>query len=73
MFKRAMRNTSVNVKLVSDKDKENTTTEQDMADAWANVEIAAAYAEIAKDVITHAAFTIGGVFAACKIIERICK
>jgi hypothetical protein len=36
-------------------------------------EIAAAYAEVAKDLITHAALTIGGVYAACKIIGRICK
>lgn len=37
------------------------------------VEVAAAYADIAKDLITHAALTIGGVWAACKIVERICK
>jgi hypothetical protein len=36
-------------------------------------EVAAAYAEIAKDFITHAALTIGGVYAACKIVGRICK
>lgn len=36
-------------------------------------ELAAAYAEVAKDLITHAALTIGGVYAACQIIKRICK
>lgn len=73
MFKRAMKNTAIKVKVVNDKENPNSTPEQDSADAWENVEIAAAYAEIAKDVITHAALTIGGVFAACKIIGRICK
>lgn len=42
-------------------------------DPFETVELVQAYADIAKDLITHAAFTIGGVFAACKIVERICK
>lgn len=36
-------------------------------------EIAAAYAEVIKDVVTHTALVVGGVYAACKIIGRICK
>lgn len=40
---------------------------------YENVEIAAAYADIAKDLITHAALTIGGVVAGVAIIKRICR
>lgn len=59
-------------KLVRDKGTETIIPGEDR-NPMEGVEIAAAYAEIAKDVITHAALTVGGVFAACKIIERICK
>lgn len=37
------------------------------------VEVAAAYAAVGKDLITHASLTIGGVFIVCKIVERICR
>lgn len=36
-------------------------------------ELAAAYSAVAKDFITHAAYTIGGVFVVCKIVGKICK
>jgi len=36
-------------------------------------EIVSAYAEIAKDLITHAAVTIGITYSVCKIIGRLCK
>ena len=52
---------------IIDEAGENTTN------PFETVELVEAYAEIAKDFITHAAFTIGGVFAACKIVERICR
>lgn len=72
MMKRFMKTKSINVKLVNDQDA-GATEELDPDQAWANVEIAAAYAEIAKDLVTHTALTVGGVWAACKIIGRICK
>jgi hypothetical protein len=42
-------------------------------DPYEGVQIAAAYAEVAKDFITHTALTIGGVMAGVAIIRRICK
>lgn len=71
LLRRTMKNHSVNVKVVRDQDTENNDTTT--TDPFEGVEVAAAYAEIAKDLITHAALTIGGVYAACKIIGRICK
>ena len=61
---------AVQMRFVKDQPITETTTDHN---PFESVEVAAAYAEIAKDVITHAAFTIGGVWAACKIIGRICK
>lgn len=52
------------------KDDETPAQERDPME---NVVVVAAYAEIVKDVVTHSALTIGGVFAACQIIKRICK
>lgn len=72
MFKRAMRNKTIGVKLLDDRDLNGSAPDDDY-DPMVGVQVAAAYAEIAKDVITHAALTIGGVFAACKIVERICR
>lgn len=37
------------------------------------VEIAAGYAEIVKDVVTHTALVVGGVYCICKIVERLCR
>jgi hypothetical protein len=53
--------------------RENGAAPETDENPMVGVEIAAAYADIAKDLITHAALTIGGVWAACKIVERICK
>lgn len=57
-------------KLVKDDENGTPGPERDPMD---NVVLVAAYAEIVKDVVTHSALTIGGVFAACQIIKRICK
>jgi hypothetical protein len=63
------------VKVAKDKDLGIDSAESDSASAnpFENVEVMAAYSEVAKDFITHAALTIGGVFVACKIVERLCK
>lgn len=58
------------VKFVKETPAPETDTERNI---FEGPEIAAAYSEVAKDLITHAALTIGGVYAACKIIARICK
>lgn len=68
---RTMKNRTIGLKVLDDRVINNE--DAPATDPWANVEIAAAYAEIAKDVITHTALTVGGVWAACKIIGRICK
>lgn len=74
MFGKMIRNKSINVKLVSDR---NMNAEEPSSESNGNpfegVEVAAMYAEIVKDVVTHTALTIGGVYAACKIIGRICR
>lgn len=64
------RNRSINVKMVKDQNAEEVDPKRN---PFEGVEVAAAYADIAKDLIIHAALTIGGVWAACKIVERICK
>lgn len=73
MFKRALRNKTIGVKLLDDRDMASGETVVDDADPFLGVEVAAAYAEIAKDLVTHTALTVGGVWAVCKIIGRICK
>ncbi len=68
MFK----NRSFNVKVVKDSATPVEVVDPDR-NPFEGVEIAAAYAEVAKDFITHAALTIGGVMAGVAIIKRICK
>jgi hypothetical protein len=66
------KNKAVQFKVV--KDSTTSTDEQDPdRNIFEGVEVAAAYAEVLKDVVTHASLVIGGVWAACKIVERICK
>ena len=65
------RNRSVQVKFV--KDQKAATDVTDESAVIANIEAAAAYAEIFKDVVTHTALVIGGAFIVCKIVERICR
>lgn len=67
MFK----NRSFNVKVVKDQASTNESPEEH--NPFEGVEVAAAYSAVAKDFVTHTALVIGGVWAACKIIERICK
>lgn len=65
------------IKAVTDKELKNSNiidaTPESDTDPFVGVQVAAAYADVAKDFITHATLTIGGVWAACKIVERICK
>lgn len=42
-------------------------------DPYEGPNVAAAYSAVAKDLITHTALTVGGVWAVCKIIGRICR
>lgn len=70
---RTMRNRTIGVKVLDDSVINNGTEIDPDRNPFEGVEVAAAYAEIAKDVITHTALTVGGVWAACKIIGRICK
>lgn len=59
------------VKIV--KDPKTANDAPDEAALIGNVEAAAAYAEIVKNVVTHTALVIGGAFILCKIVERICR
>lgn len=36
-------------------------------------EVAAAYSEVAKDFITHAAVVVTAAFSICQIVKRICR
>jgi hypothetical protein len=67
-----MKNRSFNVKMVRD-DTPGNADSFVPADPMLGPEIAAAYADIAKAFITHATVTIGGIWAACKVVERICR
>lgn len=72
MFKRTFRNKTIGVKVLDDRDFTDNEAASDR-DPFEGVEVAAAYAEITKDLVTHTALTVGGVWAVCKIIGRICK
>lgn len=67
-----LKNRSFIVKMANDKDLNSDGPLVEM-DPMVGPQIAAAYAEVAKDFITHTALVVGGVFAACQIIKRICK
>lgn len=67
MFK----NRSFNVKMV--KDEKGNDVRDPNFNPFEQVEVAAAYAEVAKDFITHTAMTVGGAFMLYKIVERICR
>lgn len=69
-MRRFMGKHSLNVKVVKDQPNEPTDPNRD---PFEGVELAAAYSEVAKDFITHVAFTVGGVMAGYQIIKRICK
>ena len=64
------KNRSFNVKVVKDQTEENHQLDSDR-NPYEGADVFAAYAEVAKDFITHTALTIGGVYAAYKIVERI--
>lgn len=70
---RLFRNRAVQTttRLVKTEGEEGTTEE--IRDPFENVAVLEAYSEVAKDFITHTALVIGGVFAGCQIIKRICK
>jgi hypothetical protein len=71
---RFLKNRSFAVKVLKDEDINGGAPDNDPnRNPFEGVEIAAAYAEVAKEFVTHAALTIGGVWAACKIVERICR
>lgn len=67
-----MKNRSINVKVVNDEDQNGASSEFPN-DPFEGVEVAAAYAEVAKNFITHTALVVGGVYSLCKVVERICK
>lgn len=60
---------SVNLKVVKDPKAPVDTPEE----IQASVDAVAAYAEIIKDVVTHTAIVVGGVWCICKVVERLCR
>lgn len=70
---RFLKNRSFAVKVLKDEDINGGAPIDPTRDPFEGVEVAAAYADVAKDLITHTALVVGGVYAACKIIGRICK
>lgn len=73
----SLKNRSFVVKTVRDQDLNGvigTSVEEDPNNnPYEGVEIAAAYAEVAKDFITHTALVVGGTFILCQIAKRLCK
>lgn len=70
---RFLKNRSFAVKVLKDEDINGGPEIDPNRNPFEGPEIAAAYAEVIKDVVTHTALVVGGVYAACKIIGRICK
>jgi hypothetical protein len=52
---------------------ENGSTTETAEDPFLGPQIAAEYAEVAKDFITHAAVVIGGTYIACRIAKALFK
>lgn len=65
------RNRAFQVKIVKEPKPSSDSPEE--SNIFESVEVAAAYAEIIKNVVTHTALVIGGVFIVCKIVERVCR
>lgn len=78
MFQRFFRNRAVQLQFVEPQfqpkhqagDEGETGTTKD---PFEGPNVAAAYSAVAKDLIGYTAFTVGGVWAGCKIVERICR
>lgn len=66
-------NRSLVVKSVRDKDIRSSGESGEEVDPFLGPRVAAAYSDVAKDLVTHVALTIGGVFIGCKIVERIMR
>lgn len=67
-----MKNRSFNVKMVKD-NPDGPQAIFESPDPFLGPQVIGAYAEVVKDVVTHTALTVGGVYTACQIIKRICK
>lgn len=65
-----LQNRTIQMKFVKDNKKPTTVSEAMAADVKIVPEYAA---ELAKDVVTHAALTIGGVFIAYRLVDTACK
>lgn len=61
------------VKMTFIKDEDSVDTTDPNYNPFEQVEIASAYAEVAKDFITHTAVTVTAAFVVCKLVERICR
>lgn len=48
-------------------------SESTVEDIRMGPEIAAAYSEVAKDFITHAAVVVTTAFSICQIVKRLCR
>jgi hypothetical protein len=67
------KNSSILVKPVRDKDILVSGESNETADPFVGPRVAAAYAEVAKDFVSHTALTVGAVFVTCKIVERLMR
>jgi hypothetical protein len=76
LLNRFLRDSSLNVSVVPNngsKTSVNYVPAGDSEDPMVGVQVAAAYADVVKDVVTHATLLIGGVYAACQIVKRLCR
>lgn len=64
---------AVQLQFVKPQEAKHKAESDTTKDPYEGPNVAAAYSAVAKDLITHTALVVGGVFAACKIIERICR
>lgn len=65
-------NRSFQVKVVKDQKNPNDPAAAEAA-LIGNVEAAAAYADIVKNLVTHTALVVAGAFVVCKVVERLCR
>lgn len=64
---------AVQLQFVKPQESKHQAEPETNKDPFEGPNVAAAYSAVAKDFITHTALTVGGVWAACKIIERVCR
>ena len=73
MLRRFLRKNELAVRVIENNNHQVIDADQPAEDPFLGFQVAAEYAAIAKDFVTHAAVTIGVTYAACQIVKRLCR